>query len=60
MSAYWIIPLVVTTVGLLAVALFARALAEEVAEFRRSISRLGELRRALVEVRTGIERLRRR
>ena len=60
MSAFWIAPLVVTVVGLLLVAGFARQLAEEVAEFRRSITRLGELRPATIEVRTGLEQLRRR
>lgn len=60
MSAFWIAPLVVTAVGLLAVAGFARQLAEEVAEFRRSLTRFGELRPALVEVRTQFDNLRRR
>ena len=60
MSAYWIAPLVVTVVGLLAVVGFARQLAEEVAEFRRSIGRFGELRPAVIEVRTQLDNLRRR
>jgi hypothetical protein len=60
MSAVWIAPLVVTALGLIAVALFARRVADEAAELRRSFARLGELRPALVEVRSGIEQLRRR
>lgn len=60
MNAFWIAPLVVTAIGLLAVAGFARLLAEEVAEFRRSIVRFGELRPAVIEVRTQFEQLRRR
>lgn len=60
MSAVWIAPLVVTAIGLVAVALFARRVAEEASELRHSLTRLGELRPAFVEVRTGIEHLRRR
>ena len=60
MSAIWIAPLVVTVVGLLLVAGFTRHLAEEVAEFRRSLGRLGELSLAVVEVRSQFEQLRRR
>ncbi|HEX2040628.1 MAG TPA: hypothetical protein VHF47_12960 [Acidimicrobiales bacterium] len=60
MSAVWIAPLVVTAIGLVAVALFARRVADEAAELRRSVVRLGDLRPALVEVRSGIDQLRRR
>ena len=60
MSAVWIAPLIVTAVGLVAVALFARRVAEEADELRRSVIRLGDLRPAVVEVRSGIEQLRRR
>ena len=60
MSAVWIAPLLVTAFGLVAVSWFAARLAEEANELRRSIIRLGDLRPALVDVRTGIEQLRRR
>jgi len=60
MSAVWIAPLLVTAFGLVAVAFFARRLAEEANELRRSVIKLGDLRPALVDVRTGIEQLRRR
>lgn len=52
MTTIWLVPLVLTTVGLLLVAGFARRVADEAAAFRRSTARLGELRPALVEVRT--------
>jgi hypothetical protein len=58
-STLWIAPLIVAAVGLLAVALFTRRVAEEATELRRSLVRLGDLRPALVEVRTGLEQLRR-
>jgi hypothetical protein len=58
-TTIWLVPLLVTTVGLLLVAGFARRAADEAAAFRRSVLRFGELRPALVEVRTEIDRLRR-
>lgn len=57
MTTIWLIPLVLTTVGLLLVAGFARRVAEEAAAFRRSTARLGELRPALAEVRTRAQAL---
>lgn len=58
MTTIWLVPLVITTVGLVIVAGFARRAAEEAAAFGRSAARLGELRPALVELRTETDRLR--
>lgn len=55
MTTIWIIPLFITTVGLVLIAAFARRAADEAAAFRRSTSRLGELRPAMVEVRTSAQ-----
>lgn len=55
MTTIWIIPLVITTVGLVLIAGLARRAAEEAAAFRRSTTRLGDLRPALVEVRTSAQ-----
>jgi cytochrome c-type biogenesis protein CcmH/NrfF len=60
LTTFWIVPLVVTTVGLLLVAGFARRLTEEVAGLRRSLARLDDLRPAYVELRTELDHLRRR
>lgn len=60
MTTIWLAPLLITTVGLVLIAGFARRAAEEAASLRRSTARLGELRPALVEVRTELDRLRRR
>jgi hypothetical protein len=59
-SAFWIAPLVVTVVGLLAVVGFTRQLAEEVAEVRRALGRVADLRPAVIEVRSQFEQFRRR
>ena len=58
MTTIWLVPLVITTVGLVLIAGFARRAAEEAAAFRRTTARLGELRPALVEVRTRAVALR--
>lgn len=58
MSTLWIAPLMVAVVGFVTVAFFARRLAEEAAAFRRSVTRVGELQPALVEVRTAAQALR--
>jgi hypothetical protein len=55
LTAIWIIPLIVTAIGLVLIAGFARHVADEAAAFRRSTTRLGELRPALVEVRTSAQ-----
>lgn len=58
MTAIWIIPLVITSVGLLLIAGFTRRVAEEADELRRTAARLGDLRPALVEVRNEAGALR--
>ena len=58
MTTIWIIPLLITTVGLLLIAWSARRAAEEAGQFRRTTARLGELRPAMVEVRTAADQLR--
>ena len=58
MTIAWLVPLVITAIGLVLVAGFARRAADEAAAFRRSTARLGELRPALVEVRTVASALR--
>lgn len=58
MTTIWLVPLIITTVGLVLIALFARRAAEEAAAFRRSTARLGELQPALVDIRTRAAALR--
>lgn len=58
MTTIWLVPLVITTVGLVLIAGFARRAAEEAAAFRRSTARLGDLQPAMVEIRTRAVALR--
>jgi len=50
----WVIPALITLLGLLPVALLARRVSTEVDEMRRSVGRFGELRPALVELRSDL------
>jgi len=57
-TTIWLVPLLITTVGLVLIAGFARRAAHEAAELRRTTVRFGELRPALVEVRSAAAHLR--
>lgn len=50
MTLLWLLPLLVTAAGTLAVAVVGARVAEEAGELRRELARLGQLRPALVEV----------
>ena len=59
MTSIWLVPLIITTVGLVLIAGFARRAAEEAASLRRATARLGELRPAVLEVRSELRGFRR-
>ena len=52
--ALWLIPAVVTLAGLLPIAVFMRRATEEARLLQDSVSRFGDLRPALVELRSDI------
>ena len=52
--ALWLIPAVITMAGLLPIAIFMRRATEEARLLQDSMSRFGDLRPALVELRSDI------
>ena len=56
--ALWLIPAVITMAGLLPIAIFMRRVTEEARLLQDSMGRFGDLRPALVELRTDVRRTR--
>lgn len=52
--ALWLIPALITMAGLLPIAIFMRKATDEARRLQDSVSRFGDLRPALVELRTEV------
>lgn len=55
MSSLWAIPAVVSSLGAVGVYALARTAVEEVRELAKELGRFGDVRPALVTLRTGLE-----
>ena len=52
--ALWLIPAIITMAGLLPIAVFMRRATDEARMLQDSVSRFGDLRPALIELRTEV------
>jgi hypothetical protein len=56
--ALWLLPALITMAGLVPIAVFLRRLNDEAGRLQDSVARFGDLRPALVELRTDLRRSR--